>query len=564
MVNAMLQSHTMTRSRSVLTALYLACAGATLGAQTAVAIPEPPGLRNIQAEELKKWATYLASDELAGRLTGSRGQRLAAEYIAKHFESLGLEPLGDAGEDGKRGFIQKYPVTRTSLDPQATSISLEELGGENQSSSSGRRFAKGFAVIPAARRPVGLVEVKGEFVYAGLANIRTFKRGVELEDWAGKIPVFVIKLPKARASFGIERQMMTGMLLLSSLKRRTDKLAKRGAKVAVYCVFDDNSSVTNMLTYISIAPGQDLLVKKGSGGMGAMMSMMAARVPTVYLTRKVSLAIVEAMGLTEATATTARTAADVAKLKGARGVVKLTVKKDPKAFATNVVAVLRGSDDKLAKEALIYSAHMDHVGMRMDGDAYNGADDNASGSAGLMAIAKAFAATAKAPRRSVIFLSVSGEELGLWGSAHYADNPTWDIDDIVANINTDMIGRNGPESGPMSVTVTPSYRHRMFSTIVRDSAKIGDQMGLEFTSGDKYYQRSDHYNFARKGIPVVFFCNGEHKDYHQVSDHAEKLDADKMQRIARLAYWTGYRVASANERPSKVGRSKNWLDDKDR
>jgi Zn-dependent M28 family amino/carboxypeptidase len=179
-----------------------------------------------------------------------------------------------------------------------------------------------------------------------------------------------------------------------------------------------------------------------------------------------------------------------------------------------------------------------------------------------MAIAKAFVSTGKAPSRSVIFLSVSGEELGLWGSAYYSDNPTWDIDNIVANINTDMIGRNGPESGAMDVTVTPSNRHRMFSTIVRDSAKIGEQMGIKFTSGDKYYQRSDHYNFARKGIPVVFFCNGEHKDYHQVSDHAEKLEPGKMQRIARLAYWTGYQVALAKERPRKLGRSKNWLEDK--
>ena len=209
-------------------------------------------------------------------------------------------------------------------------------------------------------------------------------------------------------------------------------------------------------------------------------------------------------------------------------------------------------------EAIVYSAHMDHVGKRMDGDVVNGADDNASGSAGLLAIASAYAKADRRPRRSVIFLSVSGEELGLWGSQYYSDHSTWQLDKLVANINTDMIGRSGPESGPMQVTVTPSYRHPKFSTIVRDSAAFAESMGVTFSSGDKYYARSDHYNFAKKGIPVVFFCNGEHEDYHQVTDHAEKLDGAKMERIARLAFWTGWHVANADERPKGLGRQKGW------
>ena len=162
------------------------------------------------------------------------------------------------------------------------------------------------------------------------------------------------------------------------------------------------------------------------------------------------------------------------------------------------------------------------------------------------------------PRRSIIFLSVSGEELGLWGSQFYSDNPTWQLDKIVANINTDMIGRSGAESGPMEVTVTPSYRHAKFSTIVRDSVGFAKHLGMSFTSGDKYYQRSDHYNFAKKGIPVVFFCNGEHEDYHQVTDTADKLDGAKMQRIARLAFWTGWPVANADDAPQNLGRQQKW------
>jgi Zn-dependent M28 family amino/carboxypeptidase len=121
-----------------------------------------------------------------------------------------------------------------------------------------------------------------------------------------------------------------------------------------------------------------------------------------------------------------------------------------------------------------------------------------------------------------------------------------------------MIGRSGPESGPLEVGVTPSFRHSMYSTIVRDAAGFAAKVGLSFTSGDKYYERSDHYNFAKKGIPVVFFCDGEHEDYHQVTDHAEKLDGEKMERIARLAFWTGWSVANADEVPRRLGKREDW------
>jgi Zn-dependent M28 family amino/carboxypeptidase len=238
--------------------------------------------------------------------------------------------------------------------------------------------------------------------------------------------------------------------------------------------------------------------------------------------------------------------------------LNLQIVHDDDARASNVVAVWRGSDPKLRDEAIIYSAHMDHVGVRMDGEVFNGADDNASGSAGLLAIAGAYANAKEKPRRSIIFLSVSGEELGLWGSQYYSDNSTWQLDKIVANINTDMIGRSGPESGPDEVTVTPSYRHAKYSTIVRDSVGFAKQLGVSFTSGDKYYQRSDHYNFAKKGIPVVFFCSGEHEDYHQVTDTVDKLDGAKMERIARLAFWTGWHVATVDPVPRGLGRQKKW------
>jgi hypothetical protein len=528
-----------------------------------VALQPPEGMATIEAKEMMKWATYLASDEMGGRLTGSVGQKKAAVFITKHFEALGLEPLGDlnktsgaakAGGD-TRGFEQRYPLVRTRLVPKESKLVFDtKLDGQDSS----QRFEQGFSLLPA-RGDQG-VSTEGEFVYAGMLKLRRYKPGVDLESWTGKIPVFAIHAPKTEQRYGVEQQMMMGMTMLGSLKRRVDRLANKGAKAAVICVLDDNSGVSNMLTYTAIAPGQDLMSNPKAGGMsmGMMMKMMQASIPVVFVARKVAKPLLASIGLSLEMANEPVEEEVLKTLMMTKGRVDMVLEKDTKAFATNVVAVLRGSDPALRGQAVLFSAHMDHVGTRMDGDAYNGADDNASGTAGLMAIAKAFSQLKKRPRRSIIFLSVSGEELGLWGSAYYAKNPTWPVEDIVAGINTDMIGRNGPESGETEVTVTPSYRHRKFSSIVRDSARIGKQLGLTFSNGDKYYERSDHVNFARVGIPVVFFCNGEHDDYHQVSDHAEKLDAKKMETIARLAYWTGVMVAGQDERPQTIGRSQSW------
>jgi hypothetical protein len=372
--------------------------------------------------------------------------------------------------------------------------------------------------------------------------------------------VLVLQLPDSGAEMGIEMQMMMGTMVVAAMKLRVDRFASRGAAVVVFCVLDAATGAGNMLTYMAMAPGQDQLEFSGADdpGLATMAALMQGSVPSLYAGPELSLAILAEIGLDADSALEAQDEEGVARLVPVPGRVRLRVAVDREAFATNVVAVLRGSDPELGKEAVVFSAHQDHVGMRLDGDAYNGADDNASGTSGLMAIAKAFAEADPKPRRSIVFLSVSGEELGLWGSAWYAKHPTWAVEDIIADINTDMIGRSGDESGPDEVAITPSFAHPQFSTMVRQAAQIAGQIGLGLRDGDAYYARSDHYNFAKIGIPVVFFCDGEHVDYHQVSDHADKLDASKMERIARLAYWTGRVIADGEGRPQVLGVSEGW------
>jgi hypothetical protein len=515
---------------------------------------EPPAaMATIEQKELLAHATFLASDELGGRLTGSPGQFAAAEYIAAHFAKLGLEPLGDQVE-GKRGWLQHYGVRRTfvAADPKV------QFGATT--------LANGFAVLGGQPTDVA---VKGVLRFCGLGRMKGSKADVpETESLADKIAVAVVKTPRGTIDkkLGIEQKMMMSFGTLTQLGATAKALAKKGAVAVLFVQLDDRFGLSDVLNYVAVAPGKDSLAARFDGA-DASMGMITAMggggggdVPSLVLSVDASAKLLAELGITtEATAAFVAGDGERPEAKAdVAGSLAFAVKRDEQATACNVVAVLRGSDPVLAKDAIVYSAHMDHVGTRIDGEVFNGADDNASGSAGLMAIATAYAKAATKPRRSVIFLSVSGEELGLWGSAYFADNPTWAADHLVANINTDMIGRSGPESGPMEVTVTPSNEHRMFSTIVQDSARLGTELGLTFTSGDKYYERSDHYNFAKKGIPVVFFCNGEHEDYHQVTDHADKLDGAKMERIARLAFWTGWSVANADDPPRKLGKRATW------
>ncbi|MFQ5507509.1 MAG: M28 family metallopeptidase, partial [Planctomycetota bacterium] len=242
-----------------------------------------------------------------------------------------------------------------------------------------------------------------------------------------------------------------------------------------------------------------------------------------------------------------------------RLVLKTEVKK---AKALNVVAGMPGRSSKLKKQAIVFSCHMDHLGKSADGKAFYGADDNASGCTTVLEIAEAFTrlAPGERPKRSILFLAVSGEELGLWGSSHYVSNPTWPLGQIVGDINMDMLGRNTTQIPKDTIRVTPSYRHNAYSSLAREAAWLGGAFGMKMANGDRFYQRSDHYNFAKKGIPIVFFCDDEHADYHMTTDTPDKLDYHKLETVARLAFLIGYRAGNRSARPEKLGSRKSWLE----
>lgn len=212
----------------------------------------------------------------------------------------------------------------------------------------------------------------------------------------------------------------------------------------------------------------------------------------------------------------------------------------------NVVAVLPGSEGARTGEYVIVTAHFDHVGVGApseEGDSiYNGADDNASGTAALLEVAEAFGALPSRPARPVLFLATSGEEKGLLGATWFAGNPTVFLSDAVALLNMDMVGRNSPDSVGI-VGYDYSTLGPLIARTLEDNPWLGLTLDPEPVPGENLFARSDHYPFARRGIPAVALTSGLHEDYHRPGDEPSELDAEKVARVARLAFLVAYQLA---------------------
>ena len=220
--------------------------------------------------------------------------------------------------------------------------------------------------------------------------------------------------------------------------------------------------------------------------------------------------------------------------------------------APNVVGILEGSDPALRSEYIVISAHMDHVGIGapVNGDSiYNGADDDASGTAAVLELAEALSQPGARPRRSVVFLTVSGEEHGLWGSAWFSEHSPVPMTRVVANFNIDMVGRNWKDT----IVVIGKEHSDLGATLERVS-RAHPELRMQPIDDpwpeESFFFRSDHYNFARKGVPVLFFFNGTHPDYHGPDDEPDRIDAEKEARIVRLIYLLAHEVGNATERPA--------------
>ncbi len=463
------------------------------------------GAETITASDMLAHITFLASDELEGRDTPSPGLEKAAAYLEESFQSAGLEPAGDGSS-----FVQRWTFEQTSL--KSADVTMEIGGG---GSARVLEHAVDFFVLPSEDEVVS-----GGLEFFGPISVLL---GDSIPDSSGRIAV--VTTPPSM-----------GMEIL---------VAARAAGEA---------GAAGLL--LVLAPELPPEVIGSVAGQIASVSLPPQSVPTVGVSWDVAQGIVSAAGTNledllaahEAGAGASRTIS----ISGPTVTIRTPMQRQT-STPPNVVGLLRGSDPEMADTYIVLTAHFDHVGIgepNAEGDSiYNGADDDASGTAVLLEVAQAFQALPRSPRRSIVFLAVSGEEKGLLGAAHYADHPTVPIEGIVGNINLDMIGRNAPDTVIAIGGEFTSFGERS-KEIVSHHPELGLTIAPDPDPSEQAFFRSDHLVFVKKDIPAVFFTTWDHEDYHQPSDEAAAIDADKAARVARLTFLLTWHVAEDEAPPS--------------
>lgn len=499
--------------------------------------------QTVTAGDLEKHLRILAADDMEGRETGTRGQRKAAAYIASQFASFGLKPLVKQA-DGTMGYLQPFTL-------------YKKTWGDLYAKAGGKQFTyltdflvNGLFSVPTETNyetvfvNYGIVDeqfndyvnldVKGKAVVMldgepknadGVSSVNNTKEGSKWgkpDSWRAKVTaakdkgaaqVFIVSQADA-AGF---KQMMSER---GALQQRFNRLGlKAGAEntgsVGTFMVSTDMGAALLGQKPDTFRKGLEQMAKMGTSTIGKLAG-------------KVSV-------------------------KGER--------KDENVQTENVMGYLEGTDKK--DEVLVVSGHYDHIGISPDGQINNGANDDGSGTVSVLELAQAFAkakAEGKGPRRSVLFLTVVGEEKGLLGSEYYADfSPVIPLENTVADLNIDMVGRvddlhkdKQPNDNYIYVIGSDKLSSDLHK-ISEEQNNANTKMDLDYKYNDpndpeRIYYRSDHYNFAKHKIPIIFYFNGLHPDYHRPTDDVEKIDFKLAEKTARLVFFTAWEIANRDER----------------
>jgi hypothetical protein len=471
----------------------------------------------ISKNDIVGYLNILTSDSLEGRETGKNGQKKAADFIASHFASLGLKPISH------HTHLQHHP------------ISVKNNAGKNiEVNQQYFLFMKDYFFLPGL--PDSLIVLDTIF-FAGYGISDIEYDDYRKMDVSGKAIMFFDGQPSGR------KTIFPGQF--TDWKKKIETIYKKKPSL-VFVISDSLDKIIDSLN-------------NGNYSAAISEAEMPA-IPVIFITHQM--------------ARTFFPERDEEELDDARHYIDR--KKKPKSFAVptsafihlvnntaelegeNVVGYLEGSDKK--NETIIITAHYDHLGKR-DSLIYPGADDDGSGTSAVMELAKIFSEAKKeghAPRRSILFMTFSGEEKSLLGSSYYVTHPLIPLEETMTDLNIDMIGRTDEKHDSLKVR---NYVYVIGSDkLSTDLHKINERANLLYTKLDldytfnnpddpnRFYYRSDHYNFAKNKIPIIFYFNGTHVDYHKPTDTIDKIDFDLLVKRARLVFFTAWELANRNER----------------
>ena len=504
----------------------------------------------ITAAQLKDYLYFIASDEMEGRDTPSRGLDTTAKFIATNLSRWGLKPAGDNGT-----YFQRIALQRVRLDAASTHA---EINGQ------AFKFGEDLLAQPVA----GTASAPLVFVGHG----------------------WVVKAKNIDAYQGVDVKDKIMVILGGGFPKGITFADLSSGKQGVDWITPDVYAETHGAKGIIAIPNKQALanwdrIRQNSSTAGTIMVEKfqkpgdSPKVPRITISEKMLNALMQGEKETAATLLNRDTAENVKPFDfSADKKVSLTVATHAdQVFTQNVVAIVEGRDPVLKNEYVALGAHYDHVGTGAPGGGrraaakgdmndiiWNGADDDGSGTTALLAIAETLSKNPP-PKRSVLFVWHCGEEKGLWGSRYFTENPTVPLDKIITQINIDMIGRSKAEgdtnpdnaklSGPNEIYVIGS---KMMSTQLGELSENTNHAYLNLSLNYKYddpkdpnrfFYRSDHYNYAKHGVPIIFYFDGEHEDYHRPGDEAQKIDYQKMEKVTRTVFVTLWELANRPTRP---------------
>ena len=509
--------------------------------------PAAKYFNTINTSEIGKHIFYIAGPETEGRGTGSAGQKKAGEYIINELKSVGIKPIPITQNNGvtETSYYQNVPLVESKVNAITLQI-------------NGKAFA--YKDDYFINRQFSETEIKSnEIVFAGHGCITSKWNEIEAAKITGKIAVIFSGEPKNKKGiyYTTETEKETGLTLM----QRVEKIAAYNPSLVI--IVNQNYSKDAMRVR---NPVGNVNIRFGTiPAPGTVQISQNTVVPTIQMSEDAAeIAFGKAFaGMEKSIAKISKKGAPINYILPAS--FSLKVDKEEKDNASeNIVGFIKGKE--FPNEIVVVSAHYDHLGWH-DGKVYPGADDNGTGTTALITMAKAMQKAAldgNGPARSVLYLWVTGEERGLLGSEWYSKNPIFPLENTVVDLNVDMIGRlderHKTDSNYIYIIGSDKLSNLLHHTNEKANS-LSSNIKLDYTFNDekdpnRFYYRSDHYNFAKNNIPVIFYFSGVHEDYHKATDTPDKIMLGRMKKVIDLVFTTTWEVANMPERikadPDKI------------
>ncbi len=485
----------------------------------------------ITVEDLRQHLTTIASENFEGRETGTPGQKKAAQYLADQMAKLGLPPIGE-----NKGYLQTINFISQSWSKVEMEIDGKPL-----------RHLFDFYGYPGTNLTENSQTFK-EATFLGYGIDDPKYSDYQGADVKGKLLVVFDGEPRHN-----DNSYITGTKTPSDWStnwRKKVKLAKDNGAAAILII--DRNFKQNVQDARKVILSSRLEIGKDENADANYVS-------NFFLSSEVARQL-----FGEAAPKVIKTRDKIDKKGKSKSLsfpcnLQFSEKKQTSQLeGANVLGYIEGVDPTVKNEVVLVTAHYDHLGTR-GGSVYFGADDNGSGTSTILEVCQAIVEAKKAgvgPRRSVLCMWVSGEEKGLLGSLYYSENPIFPLAQTVADVNVDMVGRvdSKHESNPEYIYIIGADRLSSELHQINEQANAKyTHLELDYTYNaesdpNRYYYRSDHYNFAKKGIPAIFYFNGTHADYHRTTDTVDKINFEKMAKIGQLVFYTAWELANRTER----------------